>query len=221
MMKNTTRNNIEVATPHQMMKTPTRDNIEVEEFSNQFWFFQLLVWLDFLVDPIPNIVIETGTHRGWGAFRWSRFFDDVHTVELSEELYNSSCEKYGHIDSITFHNNNSVDFLKEFLSKTEDRCIIFLDAHGSGGDTVYDEEVGRYGSPVIGELRAIKDYSARNDHIIIIDDCDTFGTLNYPSKQQLENEILDINSDYCVELNVPRNLLISPHGTGIAYLPNG
>lgn len=202
------------------MKSVTCSEVQGEEFSNQFWFFQLLVWLDFLVDPIPNIVIETGTHRGWGAFRWSRFFDAVHTVELSEELYNSSREKYGHIDSITFHNNSSPEFLKEILPTIEDRCIIFLDAHGSGGDTVYDEEVGRYGSPVLDELLAIKDFSTRNDHIIIYDDADDLGTRNYPTKQQVANAILDINSDYCVELDIPKHLLTS-RGTGIAYLPEG
>jgi cephalosporin hydroxylase len=202
------------------MKNPTKVDVEVPEFENQFWFFQLVVWLDFLADPLPDTVIETGTHHGSGAFRWSRFFNAVHTVELSEELYNSSRKKYGHIDSITFHNNNSIDFLKEFLPKTEDRCIIFLDAHGSGGDTVYDEEVGRYGSPVLGELLAIKDFSVRNDHIIIVDDCDDLGTMNYPSKHQVEEVILEINPDYYIELDIPKHLLMS-RGTGIIYLPGG
>ena len=56
--------------------------------------------------------------------------------------------------------------------------------------------------------------------MIIIDDCDDLGTLNYPSKQQVENAVLEINPDYCVELDIPKELLMS-RGTGIAYLPEG
>ena len=202
------------------MKDVTKSDVEVPEFENQYWFFQLLVWLDFLADPLPNTVIETGTHHGAGAFRWSRFFDTVHTVELSEELYQGNLKRYGHIDSINFHMGSSVEFLTEFLPTVDDRCIIMLDAHGSGGDTTFDESVGRYGSPVLGELLAIKENSSRNDHVIIIDDTDDFGTLDYPSKNEVEDLALEINPNYCVELDIPKNLLMS-RGTGLIYLSEG
>ena len=202
------------------MKDVTKSDVEVPEFENQFWFFQLLVWLDFLADPLPNTVIETGTHRGAGAYRWSKFFDTVHTVELSEELYQGNLKRYGHIDSINFHMGSSVEFLTEFLPTVDDRCIIMLDAHGSGGDTTFDESVGRYGSPVLGELLAIKKNSKRNDHVIIIDDTDDFGTLDYPSKNEVRDLALEINPNYCVELDIPKNLLMS-RGTGLVYLSEG
>tara|TARA_Y100000996_G_scaffold407626_1_gene385475 strand:- start:4919 stop:5557 length:639 start_codon:yes stop_codon:yes gene_type:complete len=199
-----------------------------EEFEGQYWFFQLIVWLDFLADPLPNTVIETGTYRGSGAYRWSKFFDTVHTVELSEELYLDNLKKYGHINSINFHMGSSIEFLTEFLPTMDDRCIIMLDAHGSGQDTTFDESVGRYGSPVIGELLAIKENSIRNDHVIIIDDTDDFdseivyddGKTNYPTKSQVRDAVLEINPNYCVELDIPKNLLLS-RGTGLIYLPEG
>ena len=110
--------------------------------------------------------------------------------------------------------------LGDILSTITERCIIFLDAHGSGGDTVYDERYGRYGTPVLDELASIKNSSKLTNHIILIDDCDDLGTLKYPSRQQVENAILEINSDYYIELDIPKQLLMS-RGTGIAYLPEG
>jgi hypothetical protein len=188
----------------------------MEEFNGQYWFFQLLVWLDFLGDPIPTTVIETGTHHGWGSVRWATFFEKVHTVELSKELYDSTRKKYNSFDNISFYNNSSPAFLKELLPSINDRCIIFLDAHYSWGDTVYDSNYGHDGTPIIDELIAIREYSKINDHIIIIDDCDDLGTSKYPTKKEVNDVLLTINSDYNVELDVPKHLLMG-RGTGIAY----
>ena len=41
------------------MRTVTRDDIDKEEFVNQQWFLQLVVWLEFVANPVPNTVIET------------------------------------------------------------------------------------------------------------------------------------------------------------------
>ena len=202
------------------MKSVDYSKVQGEEFNNQFWFFQLLVWLDFLTHPIPSTVIETGTFAGAGAVRWATFFDNVYTVELSEDLYTTTKKKYNSLKNISFYNDSSPLFLKKLLPTINERCIIFLDAHGSGGETTYDEIHGRYGSPILDELAAIKEYSSIDNHIIIIDDCDDLGTMNYPSRQQVEDAILEINSEYCVELDIPKHLLMS-RGTGIAYLPGG
>jgi len=202
------------------MKSVGREDVHIEEFEGEEWFFQLIVWLDFLAHPIPHTVIETGTHTGRGAVRWATFFENVHTVELSEDLYNNTKAKYKHLENISFYNNSSPEFLGDILSTMMERCIIFLDAHGSGGNTVYDDRYGRYGTPVLDELASIKTSSKLTNHIIIIDDCDDLGTMNYPSKQQVENAVLEINPDYCVELDIPKELLMS-RGTGIAYLPEG
>jgi hypothetical protein len=202
------------------MKLVTKDDIRIEEFEGEEWFFQLMVWLDFLTHPTPHTVIETGTHTGRGSVRFATFFENVHTVELSEDLYNNTKEKYKHLENISYYNNSSPEFLGDILSTMTERCIIFLDAHGSGGDTAYDERYGRYGTPVLAELASIKKSSILNNHVIIVDDCDDLGTMNYPSRQQVEDAILEINPDYYIELDIPKHLLMS-RGTGIAYLPEG
>jgi hypothetical protein len=155
-----------------------------------------------------------------GAVRWATFFDKVHTVELSEELYNQAKTKYENYDNINFYNDSSPRFLENILPTIDERCIIFLDAHGSGGETTYDEKYGRYGSPILDELAAIKTFSSIQNHVLVIDDCDDLDTMNYSTKQQVEEAALEINPDYYVELDIPKHLLMS-RGTGIIYLPEG
>ena len=178
------------------------------------------MWLDFFgPQPLPDVVIETGTHHGAGAFRWSKLVDHVHTIELGEDLHLSSKEKYKDVSNITFHHGSSAEVLREILPSIDERLIIFLDAHGSGGDTVFDDSVGRFGSPLLGELKAIKECSPRNDHVIIIDDTDDLNTLNYPTTQEIEAALLDINPDYHIELH-PQKMLLMSRGTGIAVVLN-
>lgn len=194
----------------------TKADFDFDEFEGQFWFFQLLVWVDFLAGDMPKTVLETGTHHGAGAFRWSKVSETVHTTELSESLFLAAQERYKNEESIHFHNLASPAFLREVLPHITERCLIFLDAHGSGGDTTFDDSVGRYGSPILDELLAIKESSTRNDHVIVIDDCDDIGTMDYPTKQEVCKALWAINEEYEIDLDTPRHLLLS-RGTGIAY----
>lgn len=198
-----------------MMKEIVLDNLDFDEFHNQHWFFQLLVFLDNISKDV-DVVLETGTYKGAGAFRWWTFFNEVHTVEFSADLYEQASHTYREFDDIYFYNDTSPNFLKDILTHETRKCIIFLDAHGSGGDTSFDDNYGRFGSPLLDELEAIK-VSSRKDHIIIIDDCDDLGTLNYPSKDDIRNAILEINPNYQIFLNIPKRLLAS-RGTGIAFV---
>jgi hypothetical protein len=52
---------------------------------------ELLEILGFPKEDTP-ICIETGTHRGEGSETFSKYFNTVYTIELSESLYNFSKE---------------------------------------------------------------------------------------------------------------------------------
>lgn len=185
----------------------------------RYWFFQLLVWLDVLAPEVPKCVIETGTNLGYGAYTWSMFFDEVHTVELSEHQYNKAKDVYGLVNNITFYNDTSDSFLAEILPTRTDQCIIFLDAHGSGGDTTFDDRDGRFGSPILRELQMIKEHSTRNDHIILIDDLEDCVKLpGYPNKDEIREALKDINPDYHIELDFPSHLMVSVGGVGMSIV---
>ncbi len=202
------------------MKDVTLDIIKkhTAEFWGTEWFFQLMVFLDILVADLPDTVIETGTHQGAGAFRWATYFENVLTCELCPELFQAAMDRYKDVPNIKFYCDNSPDFLRAILPHMKDPSIIFLDAHGSGGDTVFLESVGRFGSPVLAEINAIKEFSPFDNNVIIVDDCDDLGTLDYPTKAEVAELILSINPNYVIDLDTPRGLLLS-RGTGLAFVP--
>jgi len=120
--------------------------------------------IDFKKYPI---LVETGTYKGDTARICSEKFEKVYTIELSEELYKYCKEKYKNIKNIEFHQGNSPEKLKEIINKIKEKYILFLDAHGSGGDTTFFNKYGRYGTPILEELEAVK---TNPPDIIIIDD---------------------------------------------------
>tara|TARA_R110000751_G_scaffold124071_1_gene225147 strand:+ start:1618 stop:2157 length:540 start_codon:yes stop_codon:yes gene_type:complete len=145
------------------------------------------------VDPkkIP-LCIETGTHRGWGTEQWSKFFEKVITIELSEELFKFCLDTYG-LSNVEFLQGSSDKVLKDLIENITQPYFLFLDAHGSGGDTTYDKSVGRFGSPVIEEIKAIKNNLPQ---FIVIDDWNLFTELpSYPDPDIVKEEVSKVG-DY-------------------------
>ena len=56
-------------------------------------------------------IIETGSYKGDGAFFCSQVFENVHSIELSEDLYNFCQEKYKNIVLLNV-NTNPIDNLR-------------------------------------------------------------------------------------------------------------
>jgi len=151
-------------------------------------------------DTIPNLstinnAIETGTYQGDTAEIFAEHFDNVYTVEKYVEQNNAYCvgsnlldlyknlhTKYNHIN---FYSGDSASFLQRILSEHSDtRFIILLDAH-----------THNY-SPVIQELNSIRDFSNVKDHVIIIDDVADVGTNGWPTVEEFNQSIKEINTDY-------------------------
>ena len=151
-------------------------------------------------------LVETGTHRGAGAEAWGSIFEKVHTIELSDSLYKYCLNTYD-LSNVNFIHGASTDVLEELVDNIKEPYVLFLDAHGSGGDTTYDEATGRFGSPVLEELEAVK---SNPPTCIIIDDLRCFDdpSLNYPNRDQIINKIQDVG-DYgepiVCNLNLPGN----------------
>ena len=144
------------------------------------------------VDPkkVP-LCIETGTHRGWGAEQWSKFFEKVITIELSEELF-EFCIKTYDLPNVKFLQGSSNEILQNIISDITDPYFLFLDAHGSGGDTTYDESVGRYGSPVIREIQAVE---KNLPQFIIVDDLSDFIQIDsYPNPEKIKEAVSKIGN---------------------------
>jgi hypothetical protein len=132
-----------------------------------------------------NHAIETGTYEGNSSICFSYLFETVHTIEKYPDYnpYNHKSLISIHNDikntnpNINFHYGNSPDHMREIFIKNPDTdYFILLDAH-TGSE-----------SPVMEELKCIKDYSNSNNHVIMIDDCNTI-SVDY-------DKILEINPRY-------------------------
>lgn len=149
-------------------------------------------------DKIPNLneinfAIETGTHDARTSIFLAEHFDVAFTVELFpdrnpydgksyREHYNEISKKY---DNLSFLFGTSEEVLKSVLEELpNERFFILLDAH-----SMLD-------GPLTEELKAIKSYSNRNDHVMLIDDCRDLGQGKFPSLQEFENLLKDINPNY-------------------------
>jgi hypothetical protein len=157
------------------------------------------------IDKITH-AIELGTFEGDTAQIFAEHFDRVSTVEQFIqgnsytsinlfEKYKSLKQQYSNID---FYNACSTKFLEEFLSKNpHEQFVMLIDAH----TPTY--------SPVIDEFKAIQQFSKRNDHIIIVDDCIDIGSPGWPSHEEFQAAFAAINPKYvCEYTGIGRDILI-------------
>jgi hypothetical protein len=116
----------------------------------------------------PNF-IETGTYMGNTIFEMEKYFEELHTIELSKYYYNHTKNKYNG-NKINFYFGDSSKVLTDILPLITKPTIFFLDGHWSSGDTAKGDK----DCPLKEELISINKYFLQNG-IIIIDDCRLFG----------------------------------------------
>jgi glycosyltransferase involved in cell wall biosynthesis len=124
-----------------------------------------------LVTELPlDVFVETGTYRGASVREALPYFNEIHTIELSEELYEQAKAEFAEHPQVTVHHGRSEEVLKELAPKLKRRKALFwLDAHWS-------DEPGAAGSgetcPLPKELEAIGSLGA--DSVVMIDDARLF-----------------------------------------------
>jgi hypothetical protein len=142
-----------------------------------------------------EVLIESGTFRGKTTRHESRYFREVHTVELNEELFRSNAASFEPYPNIHAYHGDSAATLPKILSRLAEPCVFFLDAHWSGDHSVdwsasewkgFDVQTSFRGEkwppdpdqqcPLIDEAAAINAYPHRS--VIIVDDWDVAGTQN-------------------------------------------
>jgi hypothetical protein len=133
-----------------------------------------------------KVCIETGSHRGNGTATFASKFNKVYSIELSDDLYDY-CVKTHTNSNIKFIKGASTDKLTDLVANINDPYFLFLDAHGSGGDTTFDERVGRFGSPVLDEISSV---SKNIPKWIVIDDLYCFDDMTLPEYPR-RNEIIE------------------------------
>lgn len=116
--------------------------------------------------------VETGTFRGETIFEMSRYFKELHTIELSDELYNAAKNNANSmgITNIQFHHGDSAVVLPDLVPRLESKGTIFwLDGHFCHCGSAQ----GPKDCPLLEEVEAICT-SLKGECIIIIDDVRLF-----------------------------------------------
>lgn len=142
-----------------------------------------------------QVFVETGTFRGKTARIESRFFREVHTIELNEDLYIENLPVFQRdFPNISAYLGDSAVVLPRVLERIQEPCLIFLDAHWSGDKRVnwnssawkgYDTDTSYRGTtwppspeqqcPLVDEVIAIGKYF-KFPALLVIDDWAVVGT---------------------------------------------
>jgi hypothetical protein len=167
---------------------------------------QCLFWLDWIRRgrpvPPPHIVkqwcvleygrkfnlpvlVETGTFQGEMVRAVRSAFREIYTIELGQTLCAEAQRVFGPFPHIHVLQGDSAKVLRDVLSRIEEPCLFWLDAHYSGeGTTIGDRE-----TPVLDELDIIFSHTISN-HVILIDDARRFDDQSaYPALAKLEASV--------------------------------
>jgi hypothetical protein len=132
-----------------------------------------------------DIMIETGTYEGDMVASMSDVFNQIFSIELSNDFYHEAKLRFAKYPHICIMHGDSSEILPQILPSINKPCLFWLDAHYSGGITAR----GDFDTPIISELKQILSHPIKN-HVILIDDARHFTGLNdYPTIEKLKDFI--------------------------------
>tara|TARA_R110001632_G_scaffold204135_1_gene327555 strand:- start:111 stop:644 length:534 start_codon:yes stop_codon:yes gene_type:complete len=156
---------------------------------------------------MTEVFIETGTHRARGLLTAIKAgFKECYSIELQAERYYDNLKELVDDKRVTLMLGDSQYVLPILLEKIKCKSTFWLDAHCSkdyNGIIVKDY-------PILEEIEAIG--NNRDDHIILIDDLDHFGSDKKIRLIDIKEKIFEINENYKFELidtNIKNNVLLA------------
>jgi hypothetical protein len=184
------------------------------------------------VEHIKNLTgagcfIETGTYLGNTTHAMRAIFDQVVSIELSQELHAAAVNRFKHDEKVTLLQGDSAEKIREALGYAgSNRAIVWLDAHWSGGNTAKADG----NTPILAELQGIG-HAGITDAVILIDDVSYFWSVRpgfnvhdsiggYPEVEMLIDELMRLNSEFVIFVNadvmfaIPQSLM-----NGVAISP--
>lgn len=147
-----------------------------------------------LFKKYPNpIFIETGSWYGHGIQQAiDAGFNGIYSIELSQMHYKICLERFKNNANVHLILGDSHLVMDALLAKIDQPVTFWLDGHYSEGDTA----MGKYESPLLQELEAIKRHKIKT-HTIIIDDLRCWSKeIHGFDTDVLIKEMLGINKQY-------------------------
>lgn len=147
-----------------------------------------------------RVFIETGTYLGDTLHALRDDFAELHSIELSPQLYQDAKRRFKDTPQIKLHQGNSGDVLPHLLESLDEPCLFWLDGHASGHDTAQPDEL----TPILREVKAIAGHRIKQ-HCILIDDAREFGRgKGYPSLKRVRKIVEGVYPGWSVEEDIIR-----------------
>ncbi|MCZ4244697.1 SGNH/GDSL hydrolase family protein [Pedobacter punctiformis] len=156
-----------------------------------------------------KIFIETGTFMGDTVEVLINDFDNLYSIELSEELASKAIKRFESIQKIKIIQGDSGIQIGKLIKDINQPVLFWLDGHYSGEFMYNDEFIktakGTLNTPIEKELQLI--LASEQAHIILIDDARLFtGEMDYPTIKQIK-DIVRKNSRFNHKLSVSRDII--------------
>lgn len=152
-------------------------------------------------------LVETGTYMGDMVFAMKKFFERIHSVELSPELYERAVARFSADPQVSLWKGDSAALLSDIIGQLHAPTLFWLDGHYSGGATARAE----IDTPVVAEVRAIIE-QCNVPFVILIDDARLFvGEGGYPHIDWLRETLHMARPDLSVHV-FGDIIRITPHG---------
>jgi hypothetical protein len=128
-----------------------------------------------------RIFVETGTFRGETIEFLVPEMDEIHSVELSDELHAAAVQKFEGQTKVRLRQGDSGTVLPKIVDGLTKPALIWLDAHYSAKVTAHGPEE----TPILAELRTVFGCSQAR-HVILIDDAREFENKStYPALDEV------------------------------------
>jgi len=132
-----------------------------------------------------RIFVETGTYYGETLSALRGSFDDLYSIELSEDFYRRATKRFRGDSKIHLWQGDSGEVLTEVLKLVDMPALFWLDGHYSGEPTAIGAEM----TPIFRELKQISEQPLQDKHLIVVDDARLFnGTDGYPTMEEFLTE---------------------------------
>jgi len=170
------------------------------------WGKQQVV-IEYIRKFAPAVFIETGTYKGKMVYAVMPHVKEIYSVELDPIHSGNARKRFAGYANIHLFEGQSGDVLPGILEKIQQPCLLWLDAHWSGGSTAK----GELETPVMQEIECILSHPLAARHVILIDDARCFtGKNDYPPLKTLREFVLDRHPDWVFQV---RDDIIRTHPT--------
>ena len=154
------------------------------------------VVIDYIQRHQINLFIETGTYKGRMVYAVMPYVEEIYSIELDEALFREARKRFAGYPNIHILQGQSGQVLPDVLSGIDEPCLLWLDAHWSGGTTAKSE----LETPIMQELACILSNKRAENDIILIDDASLFtGKNDYPALESLKEYVLSFYPDWIFE----------------------